>query len=106
MRACTAVVTEISYNSSEDPSAKYRGEIEFIEPADWEKDLKLSLAELKDDNGGVRNPLRLKCQLIKSFRSLGKFTMPIRRLELRMRKSEPVFRPNLSSNDEFYSHSP
>ncbi|TVY91113.1 Nuclear GTPase SLIP-GC [Lachnellula willkommii] len=53
MRACTAVVTEISYNSSEDPSAKYLGEIEFIEPADWEKDLKLSLAELKDDNGGI-----------------------------------------------------
>ncbi|TVY22282.1 Nuclear GTPase SLIP-GC [Lachnellula hyalina] len=53
MRACTAVVTEISYNSSEDPSAIYRGEIEFIQPADWENDLKLSLAELKNDNGGI-----------------------------------------------------
>lgn len=47
------MVTEISYNSSEGHSSKYRGEIEFIQPADWEKDLRVSLAELKDDNGGI-----------------------------------------------------
>lgn len=90
------MVTEISYNSSEDPSAIYRGEIEFIQPADWENDLKLSLAELKNDNGGVRKPLTLVCQPTKSFRSPGKFTMPIRRLESLTRKSEPVCRPSLS----------
>jgi len=46
MRACTAVVTEMSYNHSTDPDAKYRGEIEFIKPSDWEKDLKTSLSEV------------------------------------------------------------
>ena len=30
MRACTAVVTEMSWNDSADPFSKYRGEIEFI----------------------------------------------------------------------------
>jgi len=47
------VVTEISYNSSEDPGTKYRAEIEFIQPSDWEKDLRMSLAEFVD---GVGNP--------------------------------------------------
>ena len=39
MRACTAVVTEISWNSSEDESARYRAEVDFIDHSDWEKDL-------------------------------------------------------------------
>jgi hypothetical protein len=47
------VVTEISWNSSEDAAAKYRGEIVFIGLQDWEKDLRISLAELKDDSGKV-----------------------------------------------------
>lgn len=46
MRACTAVVTEMSYNNNTHPSAKYRGEIEFIKASDWEKDLKTSLSEV------------------------------------------------------------
>ena len=39
MRACTAVVTEMSYNDSEDEASKYRAEIEFIKAEDWEKEL-------------------------------------------------------------------
>lgn len=42
MRACTAVVTEISYNYDPDDAAKYQAEIEFIQPEDWEKELKVS----------------------------------------------------------------
>ncbi len=53
MRACTAVVTEMSYNHSENPSALYRADIEFIQPSDWEKDLRISLNELIDGNGQV-----------------------------------------------------
>lgn len=53
MRACTAVVTEMSYNNSESEREKYRAEIEFIKPEDWKKDLELSLAELKNDSGGL-----------------------------------------------------
>ncbi|KAF7869938.1 hypothetical protein EAF04_004722 [Stromatinia cepivora] len=53
MRACTAVVTEMSWNCSDDPSKKYRAEIEFIKECDWEKDLKLSLNELIDASGNV-----------------------------------------------------
>lgn len=30
MRACTAVVTEMSYNTSKDPNKKYHAEIEFV----------------------------------------------------------------------------
>lgn len=53
MRACTAVVTEMSWNFSDDPSKKYRAEIEFIKESDWEKDLKVSLNELIDASGNV-----------------------------------------------------
>ncbi|KAG9237561.1 hypothetical protein BJ875DRAFT_481201 [Amylocarpus encephaloides] len=53
MRACTAVVTEMSWNNSDKPNAKYRADIEFIDPKDWEKDSRMSVAELKDDNGGI-----------------------------------------------------
>ncbi|SMR60840.1 unnamed protein product [Zymoseptoria tritici ST99CH_1E4] len=53
MRACTAVVTELSYNDSMEPSKKYRAEIEFIKTEDWEKELKVLFAELLDDNGAI-----------------------------------------------------
>ena len=50
MRACTAVVTEISYNHEEAP---YRAQIEFISPSDWEKELKTLFQDLLDGNGQV-----------------------------------------------------
>lgn len=50
MRACTAVVTEISYNHEECP---YRAEIEFITVADWEKELETLFQDLLDGNGNV-----------------------------------------------------
>lgn len=50
MRACTAVVTEISYNYSEDP---YRAEVEFITAQDWEKELRTLFEDLLDGSGNV-----------------------------------------------------
>ena len=50
MRACTAVVTEISYNYEEEP---YQAQIEFISLADWEKELKVLFQDLLDGNGQV-----------------------------------------------------
>lgn len=51
MRACTAVVTEMSYNNSTNPNAKYRAEIEFIQPEDWRKELRVLFSEIFDDGG-------------------------------------------------------
>jgi hypothetical protein len=56
MRACTAVVTELSWNPSDDPDKKYRAEIEFIKASDWQKDLEVSLNELIDGSGNVATP--------------------------------------------------
>jgi ABC-type glutathione transport system ATPase component len=53
MRACTAVVTELSWNASNDENAKYRAEIEFIKPEDWEKELRILFEELLDGSGKV-----------------------------------------------------
>ena len=53
MRACTAVVTEMSWNPSEDESSKYRAEIEFIKPAEWERELKVLFEEIIDGSGGI-----------------------------------------------------
>lgn len=50
MRACTAVVTEVSYNDGEKP---YRAKIEFIKLSDWEKELKTLFQDLIDGNGNV-----------------------------------------------------
>lgn len=50
MRACTAVVTEISYSDNEIP---YHAEIEFIKAVDWEKELKTLFQDLIDANGAV-----------------------------------------------------
>ncbi len=53
MRACTAVVTELSWNSSVDENARYRAEIEFIQPEDWEKELRILFEELLEGSGHV-----------------------------------------------------
>ncbi len=50
MRACTAVVTEISYNYGEKP---YHAQIEFISASDWEKELKTLYQDLLDGEGKV-----------------------------------------------------
>ena len=50
MRACTAVVTELSYNYDNN---KYRAEVEFISAADWEKELRILFQDLLDVNGTV-----------------------------------------------------
>jgi len=51
MRACTAVATEISWNNSTVPSARYRAEIDFIDRADWERELSILKAEFLTDRG-------------------------------------------------------
>ena len=53
MRACTAVVTEMSMNTCNDPDKRYRADIEFISADEWQKDLEISLRELLDNNGEV-----------------------------------------------------
>lgn len=50
MRACTAVVTEISYNNTAIP---YHAQIEFIQIADWEKELKTLFQDLFDPSGHI-----------------------------------------------------
>ncbi|KAK5195290.1 hypothetical protein LTR92_005420 [Exophiala xenobiotica] len=51
MRACTAVVTEISYNY--EGGAPYRAEVEFISRDDWLKMLKVMFQDLLDGSGQV-----------------------------------------------------
>lgn len=48
-RACTAVITEISYNESDDPKKAYRAEVEFISQDDWDSELKLLVGDLVED---------------------------------------------------------
>jgi len=53
MRACTTVVTEISWNDSEDDSSKYRAEIVFLQPEDWKKELSVLFDEVVDSEGKI-----------------------------------------------------
>jgi hypothetical protein len=52
MRACTAVVTEMSWSDSPKPESKYRAEVVFIEPEDWRKELKVLYDEVFGDEDG------------------------------------------------------
>ncbi|KAL5370946.1 hypothetical protein DPSP01_014578 [Paraphaeosphaeria sporulosa] len=53
MRACTAVVTEISWNDRTDSSATYRAEIEFIDRIDWEEELTALMKDFLNGDGAV-----------------------------------------------------
>lgn len=53
MRACTAVVTEISYNKEGD--YPYSASIEFITVEEWEKELRILFQDLMDGSGEVKN---------------------------------------------------
>ena len=60
MRACTAVVTEMSYNDFNSEDFKYRAEVEFIQAEDWRRELNILFEEVFDENGqfvqDARNP--------------------------------------------------
>ncbi len=53
MRACTAVVTEMSWNDAGEEENRYQAAIEFIQPADWAKELEILFADMIDANGKV-----------------------------------------------------
>ncbi|KAJ4310762.1 hypothetical protein N0V94_008285 [Neodidymelliopsis sp. IMI 364377] len=54
MRACTAVVTEISWNDSTEPFSKYRAEIEFLSREEWGKEVALLMKEFLNENGKLQ----------------------------------------------------
>jgi len=51
MRACTAVVVEVSYNQKEDG---YHGEVEFLDRKEWYRELELLLKDVIHDNGKIK----------------------------------------------------
>ena len=52
MRACTAVVTEISFNTEAIP---YRAEIEFIQPEEWREELTILFGDFLDGSKRISN---------------------------------------------------
>jgi len=50
MRACTAVITEVSWNDVDDPLQAYRAEIEYISQQEWDSELEFLFGELLDEN--------------------------------------------------------
>ncbi|TQN71730.1 Nuclear GTPase SLIP-GC [Colletotrichum shisoi] len=58
MRACTAVITEISWNTNEDSAKKYRAEIEFITQAEWTTEVIALHRDILDLNGNLSPDIR------------------------------------------------
>ena len=50
MRACTDVVTELSYNETD---VRHRAEVEFLTNQDWQKELIILYRDLLGDDGNV-----------------------------------------------------
>ncbi|EFQ34106.1 tat pathway signal sequence [Colletotrichum graminicola] len=48
-RACTAWITEVSYNYSDDESKAYRAEIEFVTGEEWQREMGPWLQSMKDE---------------------------------------------------------
>lgn len=46
IRACTAVVVEVSYNDSDDNDALFRAEIEFANEEEWRRELQILFSDL------------------------------------------------------------
>ncbi|KAI0200410.1 hypothetical protein F4808DRAFT_470357 [Astrocystis sublimbata] len=59
-RACTSVVTELSWNSSENPDHKYVAEVEFISEDDWLRELQYIFSDL--DQSSEDKSLETKLQ--------------------------------------------
>ncbi|KAJ4415440.1 hypothetical protein N0V85_002712 [Neurospora sp. IMI 360204] len=53
MRACTATITEIQYNETEDEQAAYRAEINFIDADDWIRELHALRKDLKEPGDDI-----------------------------------------------------
>ncbi|OHE95598.1 hypothetical protein CORC01_09030 [Colletotrichum orchidophilum] len=58
MRACTAVITEISWNDSDNPRNKYRAEIEFITQAEWTTEVIALHRDILDHDGKLSSDIR------------------------------------------------
>ncbi|EXF81114.1 hypothetical protein CFIO01_08210 [Colletotrichum fioriniae PJ7] len=58
MRACTAVITEISWNDSDDPTKKYRAEVEFITQAEWTTEVVALHRDILDHNGKLSSDIK------------------------------------------------
>lgn len=58
MRACTAVVTEVSWNEENNERKKYRAEVEFISAEDWKKELKILFDDMLTADGEVTRDSR------------------------------------------------
>jgi len=50
MRACTAVITEISYNQG---AESYRAEIDFVDAEDWRYEVQILFDEILESNEDV-----------------------------------------------------
>ncbi|KAI0166678.1 hypothetical protein GGR57DRAFT_34099 [Xylariaceae sp. FL1272] len=53
MRACTAVITELAWNQSEDPTRLYAAEIEFISTEEWHQELIHLCQDFGDSSDGL-----------------------------------------------------
>lgn len=58
MRACTAVVTELSWNEEMDEQKKYCAEVEFIQADDWKRELKILFHDMINADGDITRDCR------------------------------------------------
>lgn len=49
MRACTAVITELRSNDSEEADEKYRAEISFVSKEEWSRELRILFADFSSE---------------------------------------------------------
>ncbi len=60
MRACTAVITEISWNPSDDPEERYVAKIEFISMEEWRYELDQLFSDIMASSGEVTGDINNK----------------------------------------------
>ncbi|TGO57912.1 hypothetical protein BOTNAR_0191g00080 [Botryotinia narcissicola] len=91
MRASTSVVTEISWNDSEDPEKAFRAEIEFISEKEWKAEMDILLDDLKNATKGEDVSINTGSEASTAFAKISAVCPGVTLDKLRGMTSEELF---------------
>ncbi|KAF7946128.1 hypothetical protein EAE96_009132 [Botrytis aclada] len=91
MRASTSVVTEISWNDSDDPDRAFRAEIEFVSEEEWKKEMDVLLDDLANATKGEDVSIKSGSAASTAFAKISAVWPEITLAKLKGMSSEQLF---------------
>lgn len=91
MRASTSVVTEISWNDSNDPEKTFRAEIEFISEGEWRAEMDILLDDLANATKGEDLSIKSNSEASTAFAKISAVWPEVTLAKLKGMTSEELF---------------